>query len=445
MTQTPQSTPPKRNLGWLIAAFVGGALIMAAVGALLINIQNRKAEAAVNPQIIPIADDELDPAVWAQNFPRQYDTFMKTQDDTISTPFGGSVKYSKLERVPAMVRIWAGYAFSIDHNEERGHYSMQIDQQNTQRVVVKEQPGACINCHSANAPGLIAEMGWAEFNHTPYNDLVDQSQMGTSCADCHDPQTMDLRITRPAFINSMAERGIDVTQATRQEMRTYVCAQCHVEYYFAGDDKLLTFPWDNGLNIDDIDAYYTEIGFTDWTHKETNAPMIKIQHPEFEMWSSGLHAQSGVACADCHMPYVRDGAVKVSDHWLRSPLVNVNNACQTCHKQDEQQLVERINTIQERTASLLRLNEEALLDAIDAIVAAQNAGATDDELANARELHRRASLRWDFVSSENSTGFHSPQEAARVLANGIDLARQAQLEAQRITAEHGGQVATNSN
>jgi nitrite reductase (cytochrome c-552) len=445
MTQSSQSTPPKRNFGWLIAAFIGGALIMAAVGALLINIQNRKTEAAVNPQIIPISAGELDPAVWGQNFPRQYDTFIKTQDDTISTPFGGSVKYSKLERVPAMVRIWAGYAFSIDHNEERGHYYMQIDQQNTQRVVVKEQPGACINCHSANAPGLIAEMGWAEFNHTPYNDLVAQAQMGTSCADCHNPETMDLRITRPAFINAMQERGIDVTRATRQEMRTYVCAQCHVEYYFAGDDKLLTFPWDNGLNIDEIDAYYTEIGFTDWTHKETNAPMIKIQHPEFEMWSSGLHAQSGVACADCHMPYVRDGAVKVSDHWLRSPLVNVNNACQTCHKQDEQQLVERINIIQERTASLLRLNEEALLDAIDAIVVAQEAGATDEELAAARELHRRSSLRWDFVSSENSTGFHSPQEAARVLANGIDLARQAQLEAVRVAAEHGAQVAVNSN
>ncbi len=441
MTEPLQPNPQKHNWGWIVAAFVVGAAIMAAVGALLLNIQSRKAEAAVNTHLVEIADDELDPTVWGQNFPRQYDTFVKTQDDTISTPFGGSVKYSKLERYPAMVRIWAGYAFSIDHNEERGHYYMQIDQQNTQRVVVKEQPGACINCHSANAPGLIAEMGWEEFNHTPYNDLVGQAQMGTSCADCHDPQTMDLRITRPAFINAMNERGIDVTQATRQEMRTYVCAQCHVEYYFSGDNKVLTFPWDNGLNIDDIDAYYTEIEFTDWTHKETNAPMIKIQHPEFEMWSSGLHAKSGVACADCHMPYVRDGAVKVSDHWLRSPLVNVNNACQTCHKQDEQTLVDRINTIQERTASLLRLNEAALLDAMDAIVAAQNAGATDDQLAEARYLHRRASLRWDFVSSENSTGFHSPQEAARVLANGIDLARQAQLEAMRVTAELGGTVA----
>ena len=445
MTQPAQTNSSKRNIGWLIAAFVGGAVIMAAVGALLINIQNRKAEAAVNPQIIPIAEDELDPAVWGQNFPRQYDTFMMTQDDTISTPFGGSVKYSKLERVPAMVRIWAGYAFSIDHNEERGHYYMQIDQQNTQRVVVKEQPGACINCHSANAPGLIEEMGWEEFNHTPYNDLVGQLEMGTSCADCHDPTTMELRITRQAFINAMTARGVDLEAATRQEMRTYVCAQCHVEYYFLGEDKVLTFPWSQGLLIDDIEAHYDLYEFSDWTHKETNAPMIKIQHPEFEMWSSGLHAQSGVACADCHMPYVRDGAVKVSDHWLRSPLVNVNNACQTCHKQDEQQLVERINTIQERTASLLRLNEEALLQAMDAIVAAQEAGATDEELTNARYLHRRASLRWDFVSSENSTGFHSPQEAARVLANGIDFARQAQIEALRIAAEHGGQVATQSN
>ena len=103
-------------------------------------------------------------------------------------------------------------------------------------------------------------------------------------------------------------------------MRTYVCAQCHVEYYFQGDNKVLTFPWEKGCNIDNIDAYYTEAGFKDWVHAETGAPMIKIQHPEFEMWSSGLHAQSGVSCADCHMPYMREGAVKVSDHWLRSPL-----------------------------------------------------------------------------------------------------------------------------
>ena len=443
-TTTPQE-PAKKSPSrwWLLAAFAGGLIVMGLVAALLVNITTRKAEASEYPlHVVEIADDELDPAVWGQNFPRHYDSFMKTQDTTISTPFGGSVKYSKLERVPAMVRIWAGYAFAIDHNEERGHYYMQIDQQSTQRVVVKEQPGACINCHSANAPGLIEEMGWEEFNHTPFNDLVGQLEMGTSCADCHDPQTMELRITRPAFINAMTERGVDLEAATRQEMRTYVCAQCHVEYYFKGDNKVLTFPWSQGLSIDDIESHYDLYEFQDWTHAETNAPMIKIQHPEFEMFTSGLHYKSGVACADCHMPYVREGAIKVSDHWLRSPMVNINAACQTCHRQDEAALLERINTIQNRTAGLLRTTEEALLDAIDAIVAAQNAGATDEQLANARYLHRRASLRWDFVSSENSTGFHSPQESARILAMAIDFARQAQLAAERLTLQHGGQLAS---
>jgi nitrite reductase (cytochrome c-552) len=430
-TQEPTKKSPSR--WWLLAAFAGGLVIMGLIAALLVNITTRKAEAEEYPlKVVEIAEGEVDPSEWGKNFPRHYDSFMKTQDSTISTPYGGSVPYSKLERYPAMVRIWAGYAFSKDFNEERGHFYALQDQKETLRTEIVDQPGACANCHSANAPALIEEMGWEEFNHTPYNELRDDLHIASSCSDCHDPDTMDLRITRPAFKNAMAERGIDLEAATRQEMRTYVCAQCHVEYYFAGDNKVLTFPWDNGLNIDEIDAYYTELGFKDWAHAETNAPMIKIQHPEFEMYSSGLHAKSGVACADCHMPYVREGAIKVSDHWLRSPLTNVNGSCQTCHRQDEAALVERINTIQDRTAGLLRTTETAILDAIDAIVAAQNAGATDEQLENARYLHRRASMRWDFVSSENSTGFHSPQEAARILADAINFARMAQIEAERL-------------
>ncbi len=425
---------PSRSRQWplLVGAFLVGMLLMAGVAALLTSIQQRKAEAVEFPlRVVPIAAGELDPAVWGQNFPRQYDSFVRTQEDGVETPYGGSLAYSNLERFPAMVRLWAGYAFSKDHNEERGHYYALIDQKATERVKLVSQPGACANCHAAETPALVAEMGWESFNSTPYDELADQLHLGSSCADCHDPDTMDLRISRPGLLNALEERGIDIEQATRQEMRTYVCAQCHVEYYFAGDNKVLTFPWDNGLNIDQIDAYYTEIGFNDWTHAETGAPMIKIQHPEYEMWSTGLHAESGVACADCHMPYVRDGAVKVSDHHLRSPLTNLS-ACQTCHQQDEETLRQRVLTIQNRTAELLRLSEEAIVEAIDAIAAAQAAGATDEQLEAARYLQRRASLRWDFVSSENSTGFHSPQEAARILALSIDLARQAQLAAERI-------------
>lgn len=430
-TQEPTQKTPSR--WWLIAAFVGGLVIMGLIAALLVNITTRKAEGEQYPlKIVEIAADELDPAVWGKNFPRHYDSFLKTQDSTIVTPFGGSVPYSKLERYPAMVRLWAGYAFSVDHNEERGHYYLLTDQLETKRIQVVEQPGACANCHSANAPQLIAEMGWEAFNKTPYNELKEQLHYGSSCADCHDPDSMELRLTRPAFINAMTERGVDLEAATRQEMRTYVCAQCHVEYYFKGDDKVLTFPWSQGLSIDDIEKHYDTYGFKDWTHAETNAPMLKVQHPEFETYTSGLHYKSGVACADCHMPYTREGGIKVSDHWLRSPMVNINASCQTCHRQEEALLLERINTIQNRTATLLRTTEDAIIDAIDAIVLAQEAGATDEQLEQARYLHRRASLRWDFVSSENSTGFHSPQESARVLADAINFARQAQIEAERL-------------
>ena len=435
-TPVPSAPKPRRRWPWVILAFVVGFVLLGGLAFLLTNIMSRKAEAVEYPlKVVQIGPKELDPAVWGKNFPREYSTFVKTKDDTIKTPYGGSVPFDKLARYPALKRVWAGYAFSVDYNKARGHYFALEDQKKTKRQEFAKQPGACANCHAAEAPQLIEEMGWEKFNVTPYKEISGTMHMGSSCADCHDPETMDLRITRPAFKNAMAARGIDLSQATRQEMRTYVCAQCHVEYYFKGDNKVLTFPWTNGLNIDDIEKYYDEAGFKDWTHGETGAPMLKMQHPEFEMWSTGVHAQSGVACADCHMPYVRDGAVKVSDHWLRSPLTNINQACQTCHKQSEDELKQRIAIIQNRTAELERNTEKALLDAMDAIVAAKNAGATDDQLKDARNFHRRASMRYDFVMSENSTGFHSPQEAARILANAVDFARQAQLAAIQATSK----------
>ncbi len=416
--------------------FVAAAILTALVALLLVNITQRKSEEAAYPlRVVEIGPDEIDPAVWGKNFPRQYDSFKKTQINYGQTVYGGSEPYSKLERYPAMVRLWAGYAFSIDHNEERGHYYAQLDQAQTQRVKVVEQPGACINCHAAEAPLLIEQLGWENFNRTPYNELKDQLHTGSSCADCHDPDTMELVITRPAFRNAMEERGVDLSQATRQEMRTYVCAQCHVEYYFLGENKVLTFPWSQGFTIDGIEKHYDTYGFKDWTHKETGAPMIKIQHPEFELWSTGIHARSGVSCADCHMPYVRDGSVKVSDHWLRSPLVNLRQSCGTCHTWPEEELYDRVVSAQDRTAELLRRSEDALLDLLDAINAARAAGATDDDLREALQLHRAAQLRWDFISSENSTGFHSPQEAARVLATSIDLARQGELIAVQVRLE----------
>jgi nitrite reductase (cytochrome c-552) len=435
-SDSSQSASSRRTWLWIAVAFGVGIIVMAGIAALLVNIQSRMNEQAVaSQQLVPIAQDELDPAVYGVNYPRQYDSFKKTEIDTVQTPYGGSVPFDKLAAYPVLKKVWAGYAFSVDYNEERGHYYALDDQKKTKRQDFVKQPGACANCHAAETPLLVEQMGWETFNHTPYKELESQLHTATSCRDCHNPETMELWISRPAFKNAMAERGIDLSKATRQEMRTYVCAQCHVEYYFQGDNKLLTFPWDKGLQTEDINAYYDEIGFKDWTHKETGAPMLKMQHPDYELYSTGIHARSGVACADCHMPYMREGATKVSDHWLRSPLTNVNAACQTCHKEDEQALKDRITLIQNNTAQLLRSSEAALSDAIDAIAAAKAAGATDEQLKDARQLHREASMRYDFIMSENSTGFHSPQEAARVLGNAIDKARQAQIAAERISAQ----------
>jgi nitrite reductase (cytochrome c-552) len=259
-----------------------------------------------------------------------------------------------------------------------------------------------------------------------------------TCADCHDPDTMQLRLTRPALINALADQGLDWTEATRQEMRTYVCAQCHVEYYFRGEAKELVFPWSVGTEVEDIEQHYDEYGFTDWEHAITAAPMIKIQHPEFEMFTSSTHFAAGVSCADCHMPYVREGGVKVSDHWVRSPLDNLNNACQACHRASEEELEARILTVQGRTKDLMESLEDGIADCIEAIATAMDAGVPDEALVEARELHRAAQLRWDFVDAENSMGFHSPQEAVRVLGHAADLARQAELSAVKALVEHSG-------
>src|SRR5262245_16187979 len=265
---------------------------------------------------------------------------------------------------------------------------------------------------------------------------------------------MDLRVTRPGFLTGIAalaasdsptphlpsverwrregKRGKydPNSEANRQEMRSFVCGQCHVEYYFKGDGKLLTYPWLRGLKADQIESYYDDDmnGYGDWTHAASGAKMLKAQHPKFETWTQGIHARSGVACADCHMPYMREGAIKISDHHIRSPLLNVARACQTCHRFPEDELKSRAEAIQDRTKALLIRAEDATLDVIRAIEEGKNAGLTDTQLEPARKLHRRAEWRLDFVAAENSMGFHAPQETARNLAEAIDYARQGQIE-----------------
>jgi nitrite reductase (cytochrome c-552) len=444
----------------LIAGIVAITAITTAAGlALFANIMERKQEAR-NPfyRVVDLTDQTEDPSIWGKNFPQQYDTYRRTTDQ-VRTRFGGSealprtpsdadprsiVAQSRLEEDQRLVTMWAGYAFATDFREERGHAYMLEDQLYTGRHAV-QQPGSCLHCHaSVYVPYMKAGdgdlmKGFEILSALPYQEARQHVTHPITCIDCHDPASMALRITRPAFIEGIralkASQGIadyDVHRdATRQEMRSYVCAQCHVEYYFQGPERRLVYPWAKGIKVEEILAYYDEIGFKDWTHADTGAPTLKAQHPEFEMWSQGIHARSGVACADCHMPYVRIGAHKVSNHHVRSPLLSVNKSCQTCHHVPETELIARAEASQERTYNLRNLAMDALIDLIDDIKAAQASGRAEADLESARQFQRKAQFYVDFVEAENSMGFHAPQEAARILGESINFTRQGQAALHR--------------
>jgi nitrite reductase (cytochrome c-552) len=448
---------------WLLPALAlaGVAGLTVLLLALLTNIFERKQEARqAYVRLVEVTEDTDDPRVWAQNWPMQYDSYLKTSLPT-ATKYGGrglgasdgGPAEQKLDRDPWLRRIFAGYAFALDYRDRRGHFYGLFDQEATRRVSERQQPGACLQCHASNlrlyrfAGKGDVQKGFELVSGMPYREAREMKddkgqplvQHSVACVDCHDPRTMAVRVTRPGFIAGIkalkARQGVadydPNRDATRQEMRSFVCGQCHVEYYFKGPGKVVTYPWANGLKVEEIETYYEREGFTDWAHAETGNKVLKAQHPEFEVWSQGVHARAGVACADCHMPYERVGALKVSDHWVRSPLLNLNRACQPCHAVPEKELESRVLTIQDRHHALLQRAARATTDMLDAIGAARKAGAGERELQAAAVQHRKAQWRLDFVAAENSMGFHAPQELARILGEVIDHARQGQLEAER--------------
>jgi len=458
---TPTTTPqPARRTGLakhavLILIAVVSALVTAGALALLLNIFARKQEARYPFfRVVELSDTTDDPAVWGRNFPFQYDDYRRTVD-MVRTRFGGSeafprtpteadprsvVARSELEVDPRLKIMWAGYPFAVDARESRGHAYMLDDQTYTERQRVAVQPGTCLHCHASiytaykNLGQGDLFKGFELMNKMSFADARKLVTRPIACIDCHDPVTMQLRITRPAFIEGIralkAAQGMknyDVnSMATRQEMRAFVCAQCHVEYYFKGAEKRLVYPWLKGNQIEQLLDYYDKLQHHDWLHADTGAPVLKVQHPEFELWSRGIHARSGVACADCHMAFKRVGAFKISDHHVRSPLLNINHACQTCHRWPEAELKDRVETIQQRTFELRNIALDALVDLINDIKRARQTGVNEADLAEALNFQRKAQFYLDFIESENSMGFHAPQEAARILANSIDFSRKGQ-------------------
>jgi nitrite reductase (cytochrome c-552) len=468
-------TLPRGRL-FLVLIVLGVAAATAGATALLINIFERKAEGRrPYTRVVDVGEDDTDPAKWGKNWPAEYDGYQRTAITT-RTRFGGhggneALPEEKIARDPWLKRMFLGYAFSIDYRDRRGHAYMLADQEATQRLT-KPQSGSCLHCHASILP-LYRQLGNGdvmkgldETYKLTYQEvdkrLHDSGHAHpVSCVDCHDPKTMALRVTRPGFIRgiqALAQSDAPAPalssigqwrqgkrdkpyepndDASRNEMRSFVCGQCHVEYYCSAKMPL-TFPWGKGLRAEDIEAFWDATAFpdgtpfSDYAHKETGAAVLKAQHPEFELWNQGIHARSGVSCADCHMPYMREGATKISDHWIRSPLLNINRACQTCHRFSEAEMQARVDVIQQRNYDLLQRGGQALVALLDAVEGAKARGATPEQLAPALKLQRKAQWRLDFIAAENSMGFHAPQEAARVLGEAIDYARQGQVAAATI-------------
>ncbi len=534
MTDETQKNRFRFTKKGLLIALLGTAIVTFVVTYLLISIFRHKTEAQ-NPYLrfVEVKQATTNPDPWGLNWAREYDQYKRTVEVS-KTNFGGgdASPAQKSEIFPFLPRMFAGYAFSLDYRDRRGHSFMLLDQEKTRRVTERPQPGACLHCHASLIPTLVrlgggdpaadqyteAEIknGFEKLSRMPYREAHGEvvktgswdpipgkpnefrqiaGAHPVSCTDCHNAKTMRLEIKRPGFVDGIkalkalqGKKDFDINRdASRAEMRAYVCAQCHVEYY-CGPKVTLFFPWNRGLKSEQIESHYNDYRFPDghrfydWQHAETGAELIKAQHPEFELWNQGIHARSGVTCADCHMPYMRQGAIKISDHHVRSPLLMVSGSCQQCHAWTEADLKERVTGIQNRNFALLMRSGQALTDFLDTFkiirapfdtknrtlaeqkarekLAADpaNAGlsgaeltkkleegtaaalnalwaehvAKTPELQSIAELHRKAQWRLDFIAAENSMGFHAPQEASRVLGESIDYFRQAQLQSTRL-------------
>ncbi|TVR41523.1 MAG: ammonia-forming cytochrome c nitrite reductase subunit c552 [Bacteroidia bacterium] len=412
-------------LNWVL--FFATVIIVFFIGLFAASIIERRSEAQLYFQMVSqIPDWEPDNAVWGENFPRQYERYLMTLDTTFESKYYGSVMIDYLEKYPELVVMWAGYAFSRDYNQGRGHYYSVTDVHNTLRTGVP-QPATCWTCKSTDVPRMMNELGVEAYYAQTWAEMGPNIQNPIGCQDCHDPQTMNLRITRPALVEAFARQGIDINNATHQEMRSLVCAQCHVEYYF-GENNYLMFPWDEGFSAEAMERYKDNIDHVDWVHALSRAPMLKAQHPDYELYMTGIHAQRNVACADCHMPYMREGGIKFTDHHLVSPLKKVDKSCMVCHRQEESELIARVYEQQDRVSELRKIAEKNLARVHIEAKFAWDAGATEEEMAPVLQLIRHSQWRWDWVAAANAMGFHSPSEALRVLGTSIQKAQEASLK-----------------
>lgn len=433
-------------IGW--ALFGATILVVFLLGLFAASIIQRRTEAvfAYKPEVnYPLWEPRNE--VWGKVFPREYQSYLLTKDTSFVSKYNGSAMIDMLEVDPRMVVLWAGYAFSKDYSQARGHYYAVKDIRNTLRTgapvngEVSPQPNTCWTCKSPDVPRLMEKHGESEFYKGTWDSKGSEIVNPIGCADCHDASTMNLRISRPALVEAFERTGQDIKNATQQQMRSLVCAQCHVEYYFDKSKidgvSYLTFPWDKGKSAEQIEAYYDEYGFADWIHALSKAPMLKAQHPDYEIFSLGIHSERGVSCADCHMPYISEGGVKYTNHHISSPLQNTASSCQVCHREETDALVKNVYDRQDKIIENRDKLEILLVRAHVEAKKAWDLGAQEIKMQKALKLIRQAQWRWDYAAAGHGNSFHAPVEISRIIASGIDKAQESRIEIARILASLG--------
>ncbi len=429
---------------WLVT--IVSVFIMVPLLLLAVSIKdNKNQQQAINA--VP-AIQKLDPksSEWGKHFPRQYDSYMQTRKSN-------EIK-DVLKDEPALVVMWAGYGFSKDYNAPRGHFYALEDNINTLRTGAPvdpktgPMPTACWTCKSPDVPRLIEKYGELDYYSGKWARHGGEIINPIGCADCHDNETMKLTVTRDYLKRGLdAEGSLKFADAAHQNMRSLVCAQCHAEYYFKKtewrDDKgekniaaVVTYPWDNGLSAEAMEQYYDQRDFSDWTHKISKTPMLKAQHPGYEMFVTGVHGKQGLSCADCHMPYVREGGVKYSSHQVGTPLENVANTCLNCHQGTEKEFRDTVTRKLERKNELSRAAMSVLAKAHLEAGKAWELGATEEEMKPVLQDIRHAQWRWDYSIASHGSFFHAPEETLRVLGSSINKGQNARLKLRTILAKY---------
>ena len=408
-------------------------LALLGIGGIAVSATKPKQDIKMNP---PASIGSADNTSFSKKFVDQFNSWKSTEKMTENTRYGGSGFRDYLAEHPNLVVMWAGYPFAKEYNQARGHFHAVEDVKNTKRRN-DATPATCWSCKSPGVPNMMKKDGVTAFYGNKFDHYIADMQSSIGCADCHEPKTMKLQISRPGLIEGYKAMGKDVTKATKEEMRSLVCAQCHVEYHFKGPEKYLKFPWDFGVSAEEFEKYYEKTGHVDWVHSISGAKMVKMQHPDYEIFQQGLHGKRGVSCADCHMPTKTKGSKEFTDHQIQSPLNMVDRTCSNCHNWDADQAKKRVYEIQNRNRDLLDRVERVLTTAHLEIGDAMKLGATDAELENARHTVRNAQMYWDYVAASNGMGFHAPQESARILGKALDLGQECRLEAQAIRLKHG--------